>query len=162
MGVSRVVRVGSPYNAVDLQEVDFEQQADTMYLAHLDYPLTKLTRTAHDAWSFSTVGIGPKLSPPTGLVVTAHIQNTDSENGGAAYFPQNARYCVTSIDQDGFEIHQVGSSLTPCPENRHHLTALRRFKPLIMPSNYLPSFPEASAWLSPQLTHIPAPISRTG
>lgn len=103
MGVSRVVRVGSPYNAVDLAEVDFEQQADTMYLAHLDYPLTKLTRTAHDEWAFSSVSIGPKVSPPSDLAAFAYSPNTDSENGGNAYFPQPCRYMVTSVDADGRE-----------------------------------------------------------
>lgn len=112
MGVSRVVRVGSPYNAVDLAEIDFEQQADTMYLAHLDYPLTKLTRTAHDAWGFSTVSIGPKLLPPAGLAVTVHDPNVDSENGGNAFFPQNARYCVTSIDENGFESRRATGDVT--------------------------------------------------
>lgn len=111
MGVSRIVRVGSPYNAVDLAEVDFEQQADTMYLAHLDYPLTKLTRTAHDAWAFANVAIGPKIAPPS-VTVEAFTPNTDSENGGAAFFPQNARYAVTSVDADGFESRWSGLSIT--------------------------------------------------
>lgn len=112
MGVSRVFRVGSPYNGVELDELDYEQQADTMYLAHIDHPVGKLTRTAHDAWAFSDVAFGPKLSPPASVVVTPHVPNTDSENGGAAYFPQNARYAVTSIDKDGFESRWTGANIT--------------------------------------------------
>ena len=112
MGVSRVFRAGSPYNGVELSEVDFEQQADTMYLAHIDHPVGKLTRTAHDAWVFADVGFGPKLSPPSGVTVTPHTPNTDSENGGAAFFPQNARYAVTSVDADGFESRWTGGDIT--------------------------------------------------
>ena len=103
MGVSRVVRVGARYNGVDLNEIDFEQQADTMYLAHLDYPVTKLTRTAHDAWAFSTVFFGPDLTAPGSLAVTAYVNNTDSENGGNAYYPRAAHYTVTALDVNGVE-----------------------------------------------------------
>lgn len=103
MGVSRVVRIGSPYNGVDLAEIDFEQQADTMYLAHLDYAPTKLTRTAHDAWSFSTVAFGPPIAAPTGAAVTANVNNTDSENGGNAYYPRAAHYTITALTVDGLE-----------------------------------------------------------
>lgn len=112
MGVSRVFRVGSPYNGVELEELDYEQQADTMYLAHIDHTPGKLTRTAHDAWTFADVAFGPKLSPPTGVVVTPHTPNTDSENGGAAFFPQNARYAVTSVDEDGYESRWTGGNIT--------------------------------------------------
>ena len=103
MGVSRIVRVGTPYNGVDLDEIDFEQQADTMYLAHLDYPVTKLTRSAHDGWAFSTVAFGPSLSAPGSLSVTAYVPNTDSENGGNAYYPRAAHYTVTALDENGVE-----------------------------------------------------------
>jgi hypothetical protein len=112
MGVARVIRAGSPYNGMELEELDYEQQSDTMYLAHIDHPVGKLTRTAHDAWSFADVAFGPKLSPPAGVTVTAYVQNQDSANGGAAYFPQNARYAVTSVDVDGFESRWTGGDTT--------------------------------------------------
>ncbi len=108
MGVSRVVRVGSPYNGVELDELDYEQQADTMYLAHIDHPVGKLTRAAHDSWTFADVAFGPKLLPPATVTVDVHMPNTDVENGGAAYFPQNARYAVTAVDGDGFESRWLG------------------------------------------------------
>lgn len=103
MGVSRVFRVGTRYNGVELEEIDYEQQADTMYLAHLDHPVTKLTRAAHDSWTFSTVTFGPKLPAPTGLYVNAIINNTDSENSGNAYYPRAMHYTVTAVDADGLE-----------------------------------------------------------
>lgn len=112
MGVSRVFRVGSPYNGVELEELDFEQQADTMYLAHIDHMPARLTRTAHDAWTFADVAFGPKLSPPALVTVEVHMPNVDSENGGAAFFPQNAGYAVTSVDKDGFESRWTGAGIT--------------------------------------------------
>lgn len=111
MGVSRVFRVGSPYNGVELEELDVEQQADTMYLAHIDHTPGRLTRTAHDAWTFADVAFGPKLSPPTTVTVEVHTPNTDSENGNAAFFPQNARYAVTAVDEDGYESRWTGAGI---------------------------------------------------
>ncbi|UXC93129.1 hypothetical protein EGM87_22805 [Sphingobium sp. RSMS] len=112
MGVSRVFRAGTPYNGVELSEIDVEQQADTMYLAHIDHPVTKLARSAHDSWTFSTVSFGPKIAPPTDVTIDVHMPNVDSENGGNAYFPQNARYCVTSVDVDGFESQRSDGNIT--------------------------------------------------
>lgn len=114
MGVARVVRVGSPFNGVELAELDAEQTADTMYMAHIDHPATKLIRTAHDVWQFSSVAIGPKVEPPSDLAATAYSPNTDSENGGNAYFPQPAKYCVTSVDVDGRESRaaDLGATVT--------------------------------------------------
>lgn len=103
MGVSRVVRVGSPYNGVELDEIDFEQQADTMYLAHIDHPVTKLTRAAHDQWAFADVTFGPSLPAPAGAAVTAYVNNTDAANGGDAYYPRAAHYTITALDADGME-----------------------------------------------------------
>jgi len=100
MGVSRLYRAGSPYNAVDLAELDYEQTADTMYLAHLNYPVTKLVRGGHTDWRFGTVSFGPTLAVPASLAVEALIPNKDDENDNAAYFPQIRRYVVTALDDD--------------------------------------------------------------
>lgn len=103
MGVSRVFRVGSPYNGVELSEVDFEQTADTMYLAHIDHRPQKLVRAAHDAWSFNPVAFGPTIAAPTGCAAVATTPNVDAENDGAGYFAQPATYCVTAVSADGQE-----------------------------------------------------------
>lgn len=114
MGVSRVFRAGSTYNGIELEELDYEQQSDTMYLAHIDHPLGKLTRAAHDAWTFGSVTIGPKLPKPTGVAATAYSPNGDSENGGNAYFPQPAKYSVTAVDEYGLESRaaDLGATVT--------------------------------------------------
>lgn len=103
MGVSRVYQVGSPYNGVELADVDFEQTADTMYLAHIDHAPTKLVREAHTQWEFITVTFGPPLAAPTGCAAANTTDNVDSENDGDNFFPQPARYCVTAIDENGLE-----------------------------------------------------------
>jgi hypothetical protein len=104
MGVARTVVVGSPYNGVELAELDSVQTADTMYLAHIDHVPRKLVRQGHTAWEFLDVSFGPDLSAPTGLAVAATVPNTDAANGGNAYFPQSDTYVVTAVsDASGHE-----------------------------------------------------------
>lgn len=98
MSVARVYRAPTPYNAVELAELDYVQAFDIVYLAHLDHDPTKLVRAGHTDWSFATINVGPTIDPPTGVGVTATAPNTDADNGGDAYFPQPASYVVTAID----------------------------------------------------------------
>src|ERR1051325_10848795 len=94
MSVARLYRVGTPYNGVDLAEIDFEQSADVMYLAHINYTPTKLIRHAHDSWEFASITFGPTISPPTGLGV---VINSPNITGFSATY---ARYVVTGVDDD--------------------------------------------------------------
>lgn len=103
MGVARVYQVGSVYNGVELAQIDFEQTTDTMYLAHLDHPPAKLVREGHTLWEFINVVFGPALAPPTDCLAVATTPNIDDENDGENYFPQPARYCITTIDENGLE-----------------------------------------------------------
>jgi hypothetical protein len=86
MGGNRIYKVGSPYNGEELAELDFEQTADTMYLAHIDHAPGKLVRAGHTDWSFQTVTFGPSIVAPAGCTATATTPNTDSGNSGANYF----------------------------------------------------------------------------
>lgn len=100
MGVARVYRVGSPYNGAELAELDFEQTADVMYLAHIDHAPGKLQRFGHTDWQFVDVTFGPDLAAPTGVGATPTTPNTDADNSGAAYFPQPASYIITAVSDD--------------------------------------------------------------
>lgn len=87
MGVARVYRAGSPYNGVELAEIDFEQTADTLYLAHIDHAPGKLVRSDHTDWQFRNVSFGPTLAAPTGCSAGSMVPNVDGDNGGKNYFP---------------------------------------------------------------------------
>lgn len=100
MGGARVYRVGTPFNGVELAEIDFEQTADVMYLAHIDHPTNKLLRYGHTNWQFIDVTFGPVIAPPGSAAASASTPNMDAENDGAAYFPQDASYIVTAIVDD--------------------------------------------------------------
>ena len=93
MSCARIYRVGTPFNGSELPEVDFEQSADTMYLAHLNHAPTKLVRAGHTNWTFSSLGFTPTIAAPTGLNATATSPNT-----GTDYFPQPATYVVTALN----------------------------------------------------------------
>ncbi len=98
MGASRVYQAGSPYNGVELADIDFEQTADTLYLAHLNHPPTKLVRSGNTSWAFQPVQFGPTLAAPATCTINATVADTDSANNGLNYFPETARYCVTAIN----------------------------------------------------------------
>jgi hypothetical protein len=100
VSVARIYRVGSPYNAAELDELDYEQSADTMYLAHLNHVPSKLVRAGHTDWTFSSLTFAPTITAPTGIGVVATYPNKDAANSGNADFPQSASYVVTAIDDD--------------------------------------------------------------
>ncbi|QGP80002.1 hypothetical protein [Sphingobium sp. CAP-1] len=111
MGGFRLYRAGSPYNAVELPAIDYCQSFDTMFAAHLDHPVTKLTRADHYDWSFAQVSFGPDIIAPTGVAAVATVANTDASNAGNAYFPQTASYVVSAVnDETGQESRASSSS----------------------------------------------------
>ena len=96
MSVARIYRTGSPFNGGELAEVDFEQSANIMYLAHLNHAPTRLTRASHTDWTFASVTFSPALVAPAGLGVTPIVGN--SVTTGDSCFPQPATYVVTAVD----------------------------------------------------------------
>lgn len=98
MSVARLYRAGSPFNGPELADLDFEQSANVMYMAHINHAPTKLTRAGHTNWTFATVAFAPTLSAPGGMAASNTTPNTDAANSGNAYFPQPAHYVVTAVD----------------------------------------------------------------
>jgi hypothetical protein len=126
MGVARVYQAGSPFNGVELADIDYEQTADTLYLAHLDHPPTKLVRSGNTNWSFETVQFAPTIASPTSCLVSATVADTDSANSGLNFFPENATYCVTAVDDDTTE----ESRASPVASAYNDLTLKRNYNTL--------------------------------
>lgn len=102
----------SPYTGTHFLDADLEQTADTLYIAHLEYPPTKLLRYSHTSWGFVNVTFGPSIGIPTLTSVIAENPNTDSENGGNSYFPQGQSYVITAVNDDTGEESRASSELT--------------------------------------------------
>lgn len=58
---SKPVDVVTSYTSAEVDEITHAQSADTLYLAHGDFPFAKLTRTSHTAWTLTdaTIKNGP-------------------------------------------------------------------------------------------------------
>ena len=93
MTAQRIYRAPSPYNDVELSEIDYVQSNDVLYLAHWDHAPGKLSRYGHTDWTFTTVTFGPSISAPTGLVATPASPNV---TGGLHV--EDATYIVTATD----------------------------------------------------------------
>lgn len=64
--LSAIYEVATPYAIEDVKFVQFTQDVDTMFFAHVDYQPRKLLRTADDNWTWSILTFAPEISAPTG------------------------------------------------------------------------------------------------
>lgn len=110
--VGSAYNISSPYSGAQLPEIDFEQTADTMYMAHINHPPRKLLRAGHTSWSFADVAFAPTITGPASCTVVRTFPNVDDENDGANYFPQPASYCVTAVDDDTGQESRASASDT--------------------------------------------------
>jgi hypothetical protein len=90
--VSRYYTLVSPYAAEDLALIKWTQSADVMTITHPNYPVYDLTRTDHDAWTFSQVSFASTISAPASVSVAT------SGAGTSTYM-----YQVTAVDVNGQE-----------------------------------------------------------
>lgn len=112
MPVHRIHKTPTPFNASELSEVDYEQTADVLYLAHSNHAPTKLIREGHYDWAFQTITFAPLIVEPTSVAGTATTANTDAANSGNAYFPQPATYAVTAYNEDTGQESRASASVT--------------------------------------------------
>lgn len=64
-----VVEIALPYIAEDLPLLNFTQSADVLFLVHPDYPPAKLSRTAHDEWTYEVIVFGPAIDAPQNFTI---------------------------------------------------------------------------------------------
>lgn len=62
----RLYTVVSPYAEADLNELYFTQSADVLYICHKDYAPYTLSRTDHDAWTFTAISFVTSTTAPSG------------------------------------------------------------------------------------------------
>jgi len=85
---TEIYNIATPYAAADLFDIRFVQSADTMYLVHPSYDIRTLTRTDHNAWSFSTMSITGTPSPA--------LSGADDRPSVVAFFEQRLVFANTN------------------------------------------------------------------
>lgn len=107
MGIARLYVAGTPFNAVDLADLDHVQSADVVYFAHINYPPQKIIRLGHTDWEFAEVTFGPVIAAPTGVLATAVVVNNDDTltngdpNQNSQYYPLSKTYAVAAVGVNG-------------------------------------------------------------
>ena len=89
-----VVSFSVPYKEEHLQQIQYIQSADVLYLTHPEYRPAKITRSSHVDWDFSYLFFANVVPIPESIEVlsTASSSNTTKYN-----------YGVTLVDSDGKE-----------------------------------------------------------
>jgi hypothetical protein len=93
--IAKVVQLTTTYAADELEELRFAQSADTLYIAHKNHPLRKLTRSSHTSWTLSTPTI--TTGPFRGINPTRTLKITPSSFSASA---------------TGYGTHIVGTTCT--------------------------------------------------
>jgi hypothetical protein len=55
--VAEIVELATTYTADEIDDLQFAQSADTLYIVHPNHPPAKITRTSHTAWTLVEVDI---------------------------------------------------------------------------------------------------------
>ncbi len=92
--------VVSPYTAAQVQDLVFVQEADVLYLCHVDHPVRKLGRLADNNWTLTTVDFKPLINPPAGTPVVTKPGDTAGKTG---YVATTYRYRVSAVAESGEE-----------------------------------------------------------
>lgn len=75
------VEITTPYVATSIFDLQYAQDADTMYVTHSAHPVRKLTRSSHYLWSLAEVDFvgGPWM--PSNLDSTAYVKSSSHSVG---------------------------------------------------------------------------------
>jgi len=82
---------GSPYEVVTdyttsaLRNLVYIQEADVMYVVHVNYAPSKLERLADDNWPFAALTFLPTISAPTNVGGSAVFIRRAADSGGVTY-----------------------------------------------------------------------------
>jgi hypothetical protein len=93
-------------------EIDYEQTADVLYLAHENHKPNKLIRAGHASWSFNDVPFGPTIAAPTGVGGSATHPNTDAANAATPISRSPQPMSSPPINEDTGQESRASSSVT--------------------------------------------------
>lgn len=90
--VEEVYTITAPWDGTDLRQLRVAQSADVMFLAHPDYPLYTLTRTAGPVWVLAEADFEPAILSPGN-------QSAIGDPAGS----EDVRYRVTAVSAETLE-----------------------------------------------------------
>ena len=96
------VEVATPYLEADLLELQFDQSADVLYIAHQGYKQRRLTRTSHTAWTLTEVD---NLNGPWLPTNTTAITMTPSVTTGSGTLTASASFFGSDHVGAHFQLH---------------------------------------------------------
>lgn len=101
-----VLSGAAPYEVVtaytdnDVQDLVFVQEADVLYLCHVNHPVRKLGRLADNNWTLTSVLFKPLINPPAG---TPSVTKPGDTSGKPGYVATTYRYRVSAVADSGEE-----------------------------------------------------------
>ena len=119
--VRKVYSIGTPYLGDDVTYLNYVQQADTIYICHVDYPIHKFGRYATNNWTITQPTFTSGMASPPSCTADAAIVATNSTSATFGepssttinydYFPVARTYKVSAISAD------TGEESLPSPES---------------------------------------------
>jgi hypothetical protein len=101
--VSTAVEVATPYLEADIDELQFAQSADVLYITHASYAPRKLTRTSHTAWTLTVITFLDGPFQDENITTTTL---TPSAATGSVTITASATVGIN--DGDGFRTSDIG------------------------------------------------------
>lgn len=116
-----IEEIETPYLEADLPLLSFTQSADVLYVTHPSYPIKKISRTDHAAWTIEDIIFGSSIDTPTNLVqavagsgVSAEYKVTAVSVTGEESLPSSALTALTGVkmtwdaveDADSYNIYK--------------------------------------------------------
>lgn len=89
--------IATPFLEAELFDIKFAQSADVMYVCHKNYPVKKLSRTGHTAWTLTNVNFtkGPYLAEN----LTATTITPSALTGSITLTSSTAIFAATDVDR---------------------------------------------------------------
>ncbi len=121
-GGGAIYEISSPYESTDLDQIDYVQSADVLYLCHPSYITKKLSRTAHTSFSFSDLDPydGPYLDLNTGITSTTMYPSAHHSGANCSTDVTITASAVTGINGgNGFVSSDVGRPIRIFIDNKY-------------------------------------------
>lgn len=109
---SKVFELSTPYTTYgDVANLSFAQSADTLYIAHSNYPPAKITRTDHNAWTHTPITFDYPPFAAENLTLTTTIDT--SAGSGAVTLTASAAIFTADMVGTLVKIRGISESIYP-------------------------------------------------